>query len=86
MLVNGYSGLTPKETEQFTNQLLASLQIDNEQDFLTLLNQYPVNYLKLNKKEIYPYLTEKLKEWDLKTEELTNIYEDEQSVIFTISQ
>lgn len=63
LLVNGYSGYTPKDYERYENQLFWVIENKDRDMFWRLMAERKVNFFKLNKDSLYKDRVAILEEW-----------------------
>lgn len=73
LLVNGYSGYTPKDYERYENQLFWAIEKKDKDLFWQLIAERKVNLFKLNKESLYKDRVEIIKSW-LKDQSRVRVY------------
>ncbi|PIY79926.1 MAG: hypothetical protein COY81_00345 [Candidatus Pacebacteria bacterium CG_4_10_14_0_8_um_filter_43_12] len=63
LLINGYSGLTPNQYNQYDNALFTAMQQNELATFVSLLHQQKISLLKFNANQLRPDLSLQFRDW-----------------------
>ncbi len=84
LLVNGYSGYTPKEYEIYENTLTQAVETANTDRFFSLLKELNIHLLKLNKHRMASESIRTLQTWLKESADVTQLYENEEYLVVRI--
>lgn len=82
LLVNGYSGYTPKDYDRYEDQLFWAIEKRDETLFWKLLSERKVNFFKLNKESLYEDRVAVIENW-LSNKEKAKIYLNDDSYLIS---
>lgn len=83
-IVNGYSGLTPSEYQDYDQQLFAALSNKNQELFIDLLSLKDVRIIKLNKDYLENNLNEIYENWFVDPKYFEKIYSDNNTIVVLV--
>ncbi len=84
LLVNGYSGYTPKEYEIYETTFTQAVETVDTDGFFSLLKQGNIHLLKLNKHRMSNKSVRTLQTWLSESADVTQLYENEEYLVVQI--
>jgi hypothetical protein len=84
LLINGYSGLTPKEHVVYDQELFKTMQENDLQSFVTLLKSNDVSLIKYNPAQLNPDLGSTVSAWLKNNQYFSTLSQSDQTTVVQV--